>query len=506
MVQLNTSSYWLDTAPTRAFPSLDRDLRVDVAIVGGGITGITAAYLLKASGINVALLERSTCAAGDTGSTTAHLAMVTDVLLTNLVKNFGRDTATAVWDAGQIAIDRIESHIQSESIDCDFRRVPGFLHEALTGNGLPPAELEKQSELAKDLGFAASFVRQIAPLNVTGARFEGQGLFNPRKYLNGLLRTISGDGSYVFEHTPVDEVAESPLTLTAGAHKVSCDRVVLGTHTPRMGNSGMIAATLLQSKVALYNSYAIAGRLPSGHITPGLYWDTAEPYHYLRVESQPGGDFAIFGGADHKTGQVTDTAACYESLVVTLRRFAPTFELSHRWSGQVVESVDGLPFVGETSKGQFIATGFGGNGMTFGTIAAMMARDAVLGRSNPWREIFEPGRTSVRAGAWDYLRENKDYVYYMIRDRIASQHASTLRGIRPGEGRVVEIDGRLVAASRDSQGVISLRSAICTHLGCEVHWNQAETTWDCPCHGSRFKANGSVIGGPADRPLPEADV
>ena len=504
MVQLNTSSYWVETTPTQAFSSLDRDLRVDVAIVGGGITGITAAYLLKAAGINVALLERATCASGDSGYTTAHLTMVTDVLLTDLVKSFGRDTATAVWDAGQIAIDRIEAHIRAEVIECDFRRVPGFLHEAVAGDGLPPTELEKEAQQAKELGFAASLVRQVAPLGVTGVRFEGQALFHPRKYLNGLLRAIPGDGSYVFEHTAVDEVVESPLTLTARGHKIACDRVVLGTHTPRMGNSGMMAATLLQSKLALYNSYAIAGRVPAGHIPPGLYWDTADPYHYLRIDSQPGGDIAIFGGADHKTGQVTDTSSCYASIERTLRRVAPTFELTHRWSGQVVESVDGLPFIGETSPGQFVATGFGGNGMTFGTIAGMMARDAVLGRSNPWREIFDPGRTSVRAGAWDYLRENKDYVYYMIRDRIASRHATTLRGLRPGEGRVVEIAGQPVAASRDSQGVVSLLSAICTHMGCEVHWNQAEATWDCPCHGSRFKADGSVISGPTDTPLPEA--
>ena len=164
-------------------------------------------------------------------------------------------------------------------------------------------------------------------------------------------------------------------------------------------------------------------------------------------------------------------------------------------------SVDGLPFIGETSPGQFVATGFGGNGMTFGTIAGMMARDAVLGRANPWREIFDPGRTSVRAGAWDYVRENTDYLYYLIRDRVASRHPRTLRSLRPGEGRVIDMDGRLVAASRDARGVLTLRSAICTHMGCEVHWNQAEMTWDCPCHGSRFKADGSVISGPADSPL-----
>jgi glycine/D-amino acid oxidase-like deaminating enzyme/nitrite reductase/ring-hydroxylating ferredoxin subunit len=504
MVQLNTSSFWVDTTPPQAFPSLDRDVTVDVAIVGAGITGITAAYLLKAAGLNVAVLERSTCGSGDTGCTTAHLTMVTDVLLSNLVKNFGRDTATAVWDAGHIAIDRVENHIQTEGIDCDFRRVPGFLLEALAGEGLPAQELEKQAQLARELGFAASLVRQIQPFGLSGVRFEGQGVFHPRKYLQGLLRTIAGHGSYVFEQTAVDEFSEMPLMLKAHGHRVSYDSVVLATHTPRMGNSGKLASTLLQSKLALYSSYAIAGRVPSGQLAAGLYWDTADPYSYLRVESQPGSDFAIFGGADHKTGQVTDTSSCYESIERMLRRFAPTFELTHRWSGQVVESIDGLPFIGETAHRQFVATGFGGNGMTFGTIAGMMARDAVVGRSNPWREMFDPSRTSVRAGAWDYLKENRDYVYYMIRDRIASRHAVTLRGLRPNEGRVVEIDGRLVAASRDSQSVITLRSAICPHMGCEVHWNQAEATWDCPCHGSRFKPDGSVIAGPADGPLPEA--
>jgi glycine/D-amino acid oxidase-like deaminating enzyme/nitrite reductase/ring-hydroxylating ferredoxin subunit len=502
MVQLSTSSYWVDTAPTQAFPSLDRDVRVDVAIVGGGITGITAAYLLKSAGVNVAVLERSRCASGDTGYTTAHLTMVTDALLTSLVKNFGRDTATAVWDAGQIALDRIEEHIQIEAIECDFRRVPGFLHEALAGSGLPPSELERQVHLATELGFPASFVRQITPLGVTGARFDGQGLFHPVKYVHGLLRGIPGNGSHVFEQTAVDDVNESPLTLTTGPHKVSCDYVVFGTHTPRMGKQGMVAATVMQSKLALYSTYAIGGRLPRGRIAAGLYWDTADPYHYLRVESQPDSDLAIFGGGDHKTGQIEATEACYASIERTLRRFAPTFELTHRWSGQVVESVDGLPFIGETSPGQFVATGFGGNGMTFGTIAGMMARDAVLGRANPWREIFDPGRTNVRAGVWDYVRENKDYLYYLIRDRVASRHPKTFQSLRRGEGRVAEVDGRLAAVSRDARGVLTMRSAICTHMGCQVHWNQAEMTWDCPCHGSRFKPDGSVISGPADSPLP----
>ena len=500
MVQLNTSSYWADTTPTQAFPSLDRDLRVDVAIVGGGITGITAAYLLKSAGVNVAVLERSRCASGDTGYTTAHLTMVTDAPLTSLIKHFGRDTATAVWDAGLIAIDRIEEHVQTEAIDCDFRRVPGFLHEALAGSGLPPSELERQVHAATELGFAASFVRQIAPLGVTGARFDGQGLFHPRKYLDGLLRAIHGDGSHVFEHTAVDDVNES-FTLRAGPHKVFCDYVVLGTHTPRVGKQGMVAATVMQSKLALYSSYAIAGRLPAGRIAPGLYWDTADPYHYLRVESQPGSDFAIFGGADHKTGQVTNTENCYQAVEKTLRRVAPNVELTDRWSGQVLQTIDGLPFVGETADRQFTVTGCAGNGMTFGTLGAMMARDAVLGRPNPWRELLDPRRNNVRSGAWNYVRENKDYLYYMLRDQLARRHSALIGHLRPGQGKVVSLNGQRVAAYRDEQGVVAVRSAICTHMACEVHWNQAETTWDCPCHGSRFKTDGSVISGPAESPL-----
>jgi Rieske Fe-S protein len=233
-----------------------------------------------------------------------------------------------------------------------------------------------------------------------------------------------------------------------------------------------------------------------------LYWDTSDPYHYLRVEPHDGHDYAIFGGADHKTGQQPNTLACFGKLEATLRRVLPEFESMDRWSGQVVETNDGLPYVGENASRQFVATGFGGNGMTFGTLAAVMARDAVLGRANPWREIFAPQRTSVRAGTWDYLKENKDYAYYMLRDRVFAKHAKSVSSVRPGQGKVVYLDDKRVAVYRDAQGVLSMVSAACTHMDCEVHFNAAETSWDCPCHGSRFRVDGSVISGPAERPLP----
>lgn len=503
---LDAKSYWIRTAPLPSFAPLERNLTVDVAVVGGGLVGISTAHLLKSSGLTVALLERGDCAAIDTGHTTAHLTMVTDEGIADLVRNFGRDTASAVWGAGRLAIDHIEANVALEGIDCGFRRVPGFLHTALEGAGLSKDELRHEARLAADLGFQSSFVENITPLQAGGARFEHQALFHPRKYLAGLVGTIPGDGSHVFERTAVDEVRGSPLTVSANGHSVSCSYLVLATHVPLMGKSSPLGAALLQSKLAPYTTYAIGGRLPHDTLEHALYWDTADPYHYLRVEPHEGGDFAIFGGADHKTGQDTGTRAHWEELHATLRRVVPAFELTDHWSGQVVETNDGLPYIGETADRQFVATGFAGQGMTFGTVSALMARDVILGRPNPWREIFDPHRKKVRGGTWDYLKENKDYAYYMLRDRIFAKHATSLRAVRPGRGTVLDLDGHRVAVYRDERGTINACSAICTHMGCEVHFNDAETTWDCPCHGSRFRVDGSVIAGPAETPLAQTTL
>ena len=499
---LDTHSYWIRTAALPAYGSIDRDVTVDVAVLGGGLVGITTAYLLKLAGLRVALLERGQCAAIDTGHTTAHLTMVTDEFITDLVKNFGRDTAAAVWHAGRIAIDAIDANVAMEDIDCEFRRVPGFLHQPWDGGGLTAEQLHDQAKTASELGFDASFVPTISPFNVAGVQFGEQALFHPRKYLAGLLRAVDGDGSFVFEHSPAEEVRDEPLAVTSGAYTVACGHVVVATHTPRVGRASVLGTTLLQSKLAPYTSYAIGGYLPAGRVPHGLYWDTTEPYHYLRVEPAGDRDYAIFGGADHKTGQVDDTQQCYSQIERTLRSTLPEFDLADRWSGQVVETNDGLPYIGENASRQFVATGFAGNGMTFGTIAALMARDWVLGRSNPWRDIFDPHRKSVRGGTWDYLKENKDYAYYMLRDRIFARHAKSVQSVRPGEGKVVYLDDKRVAVYRDAHGTLSMVSAACTHMDCEVHFNAAETTWDCPCHGSRFRVDGSIIAGPAERALP----
>jgi Rieske Fe-S protein len=268
-----------------------------------------------------------------------------------------------------------------------------------------------------------------------------------------------------------------------------------------MGKTNIASATLLQTKLYLYTSYVVGGRIAKGTVPDMLFWDTASPYHYLRLDDRGDHDFVIFGGNDHKTGQAEDTVRCFERLEAAARRAVPSLDITRRWSGQVIETNDGLPFIGESSSHQFAATGYAGNGMTFGTLAGMMADDACAGRKNPWQELFDPGRTKVRGGAWDYLKENVDYPYYMIRDRIVGPQGTSLRALQTGEGKVLDNAGERVAASRGADGRVTMVSPVCTHMGCLVEWNRAEKTWDCPCHGSRFLPDGQVLAGPAETPL-----
>jgi Rieske Fe-S protein len=338
-----------------------------------------------------------------------------------------------------------------------------------------------------------------------GIRFSGQARFHPRKYLAGVARAISDRGGMIFEHTSAEEFSDAPLSLKANGHTIKCGYVVVATHTPVVGNAGMIGATLFQTKLALYTSYVVGGRIEKGRLPDALFWDTAAPYHYLRIEPHRDHDVVIFGGEDHKTGQVDKTSACFERLERTMRAVADKVEITHRWSGQVIETPDGLPYIGETADRQFAGTGFSGNGMTFGTLTAMMATDRLLGVMNPWTDLFDPSRKKIVGGAWNYVTENKDYPYYLVRDRFAGAEGRSLREVPRGSGRVLSLDGKHVAVYRDADGSRTKRSAICTHMGCTVSWNDAERTWDCPCHGSRFKLDGSVISGPAESPLKRID-
>jgi len=499
--EVDTQSYWTDSAPVSRYPRLDRNLTVDVAIIGAGITGLTAACLLKKSGRRVAVIDRRRCGGVDSMSTTAHVTCVTDEDLGALVRHFGRDHAWAAWDAGLAAIEQIDRIVREDDIDCEWTWVNGYKHAVAGASTADADHLREEARLAADLGFDAVYVDQVPFFGVPGVEYRGQAKFHPRKYLAALARLVDGDGSYVFEHTESEEVTDDPLSVCANGHTISCRDIVIATHTPLMGKTNMASALALQTKLYLYTSYAIGGRLPSGLVPEACFWDTADPYHYLRVDRHRGFDVAIYGGRDHKTGQSDATADCFAALEQDALAVLPQLTITHRWSGQVVETNDGLPFIGETSAHQFAATGYAGNGMTFGTLAGMMAHDFVVGRKNPWRDLFDPARTKIRGGTWDYIKENIDYPYYLIRDRFAGPEGRSLRAVRRGEGKIVELEGHRVAAYRSEQGKVTTLSPVCTHLGCEVRWNDAEHTWDCPCHGSRFTPTGGVLAGPAETPL-----
>ncbi|HEX3730450.1 MAG TPA: FAD-dependent oxidoreductase [Opitutaceae bacterium] len=385
-------------------------------------------------------------------------------------------------------------------IPCDFAWVPGYLHSVRRGDKEAEADIARELAAAQSLGISAFYSPRIPLFQAPAAAFPHQALFHPFKYLTGLLRRMRGSRCQVFEHSAAEEILDKPSAVEVNGHRIRCGWVILATHNPLMGRTGVGAALLLQTKLNLYTSYALGGRIPRNSVPAASYWDTATPYHYLRVDSRRTHDYAILGGEDHKTGQ-GDEAAAYRRLGSYWRRLFPGSPVDKRWAGQVIETNDGLPYIGATADRQFAATGFAGNGMTFGTLGAIMACDAVLGRANPWSGLFDPHRKKLRGGTWRYIRENADYPYFMARRWLAGAEAKSLDQVRPGTGEIVRVQGKKVAAYRDPAGKLSLCSPICTHLQCIVRWNSADQTWDCPCHGSRFRATGEVISGPAEQSL-----
>ncbi len=499
---MDTAPYWLTTASSHSFPSVSKALTVDALIVGGGITGVTTAYLLNRAGMSVALIDRDQIGHIDTGHTTAHLTSVTDVRLNELVENFGADHARAVWDAGAAAIEQIEEISKREEIDCEFTRVPGYLHAPIAAEG--EAERQKfkdDAALANDFGFDAAYLDSVPHMARPGVRFSNQAKFHPLKYLFGLASRMADGNSFIFEESEAGEFDKEKRRAKVNGHWINYGLVILATHNPLLGESSVLSGMTFQTKLALYTSYVVGAKIPRGTLPIASFWDTADPYLYLRVDRKADEDYAILGGEDHKTGQVEETEDRYRRLEDKLRRIAPGAIVNHRWSGQVIETNDGLPFIGESTLGQFIGTGFAGNGMTFGTLTAMMAADWVAKKRNPWNDLFSPWRKKLKGGAWDYFKENADYPYYLLKTRLAAAEGESVSALAPSEGKILKVNGRKIAAYRDDSGKIEKCSAVCTHMGCIVRWNSAERTWDCPCHGSRFRTDGSVISGPAETSL-----
>lgn len=488
-------SLWIATAPGTAYPPLRGDLEVDVAIVGSGITGITAAGLLKAAGLRVALLEAGRAARGVTGHTTAHLTEVVDCSFEDLIETFGLDGARLALASTRAAVEHIARAVRRLKLRCDFQRVAGYKYAEGRG-GLDA--LGEEHEAARRIGLATSVVKDVPlPFRTAGAlRFDRQAQFHVRRYLLPQAARIPGGGCHLFEDTLALEVKDGePCRVVTERGTVTARDVILATHAPLDNKT-------IQTKVAQYQSYVVACRI-AGPAPKGLFWDDEDPYHYIRSQPASRGDVVLIGGEDHKVGQEDDTEGRYQALLDYARDRFEVRGVDYRWSAQTVEPMDGLPYIGrDTGAGHvFVATGFSGTGMTFGTVSALLLASLVRGRAHPWAELFDSGRLKPARSAGPFLKENVDYPTYLVRDRLARPKGRSPSDVRRGGGKVLLVDGERVAVSRDEKGAVRAVSAVCTHMGCLVRWNGAERSWDCPCHGSRFDATGRVVHGPASRDL-----
>lgn len=489
----STDCIWQFPADAPAYAPLSHDFQVDVAVVGGGITGVTAASLLKRAGLTVALLEARTLGSGVTGGTTAHVTEAVDTRYHEIEKSFDREAARLVRESGRSAIEQIAALAELVGVPQAFERVPGVLFaEQVEQRG----ELEQEFEAARRAGATVELSAVALPFPTAAAlHFANQGQLSPLVYLEALARTIPGAGSAIFEHTLVEDVEVGPplRARTLRGPVVRANHLIYATHAaPVVGP--------FQTKIAQYRSYVCSGPLPKP--LRGLYWDMLDPYHYVRSFEHNGVSQLIVGGGDHKTGYSPKTApdAAFDDVIEFAARFGVT--ATRRWSAQVVEPVDGLPFIGRLNDHEpiFYATGFSGNGMTFGTLSAMLLRDAVLGNANPYAELYRATRFKPLAALAPLIEENAAFPARLVKDRL-SVEAHSLAEIQPGDGKVVRAGREKLAVYRDSAGALHALSARCPHMGCNVTFNRVELSWDCPCHGSRFKTDGSVLDGPATKPL-----
>jgi glycine/D-amino acid oxidase-like deaminating enzyme/nitrite reductase/ring-hydroxylating ferredoxin subunit len=494
---MDSQSLWLATSPpSPTYPrgdDLPSGLHVDVVIVGGGITGITTALLLQRAGKKVAILEARRVAEGDSAKTTAHLTEAVDARYHRLAKDFGAEAAREVARSSRAAIEQIVALAAEHGVACDLKRVPGYLYSESESD---LEMLHTEYEAAKSAGVDVDMTRDV-PLPfraVAAVRFPNQGELHVRKYLVPLAEAVVAGGGLVFESARVTDIHDGePCKVTLeGGQTITAGDVVMAAHAP-------LNRVAIQTKIAHYRSYAIAfpAKVDVAH---ALYWDTSDPYHYTRTQTIDGQRWLIVGGEDHKTGQNHDTLGCYARLAAYASERFGEVKIGHQWSGQIIEPMDGLPFIGKNPGASHvrIATAYSGNGMTFGTLAAMLLSDQVLGRDNPWSELYGASRVKPIAGAKDFVRENLDVPMHLIGDRLKKAEASSLDEVGRGEGKIVRLGGEKLAVFRDAGGDVHAFSPVCPHLGCHVDFNTAEKTWDCPCHGSRFgSTDGAVINGPA---------
>lgn len=496
-----SSALWTATAQVPPNPPLPGDTQADVCVIGGGIAGLTAAYLLLKEGRSVLLIDALDVGAGETGRTTAHF-FPPDERYFEIARRFGDDKAAMLRDSYAQATDLVERIVQSEQITCDFRRLDGYL----VPSGPHGAEVvDKEHAATVTLGIDVARLLRVPGLDWdTGPAlcFHRQAQFHPVKYLAGLLRAVKRLGGQVHGGTRARELSSSAqgVVVTTERGTIRARAVVVATNTP------FNTRVVMHTKVTGYHSYVVGLKVPRGALQPFLLWDTGDPYYYVRLDAQEEAqphDILIVGGQDHKVGQDGTPQHRYDEIEAWARqRFPQAQEVAYRWSGEVMEPADGVAYLGRApgEKGEvYLITGDSGNGMTHCTVGAMLVTDLIQNRTNPWVPLYNPARKPVRSLGGYMLEQANTLAQYA--DWLQGGEVSAPDRIPPGEGALIRDGLKLMAVHRADEGKLTFLSAACPHMGCAVHWNSGEKSWDCPCHGSRFDIEGKVLHGPSAAPL-----
>lgn len=505
----HTIPSWTQLVSRPDFGPLNQSEHADVCVVGAGIAGLMTAYLLAREGKRVIVLDEGPIGAGQTERTSAHLASANDDRFTEIERIHGEEGARIAYESHAAAIDLIESIVRDENIECDFSRLDGLLFPAA---GEKSDNLDRELQAAHRAGFTdASIVDRI---DIAGQsmgpclRFGRQARFHPLKFLYALAQAARNKGVQIFTGCRVKDVQGTDTKNNIPAHaiiddgptRVTADAVVVATNTPAPINDWMGIYT----KQASYRTYIIAARVPRGAFPDLLWWDNEDPYHYVRLETaspetigREDHDLLIIGGEDHKVGQFPKDGAPFAELEIWARKKFPILgEITHRWSGQVQEPADHVAFIGAAPTkfpNVYVITGDSGMGLTHGALGAQLITDLIQHRANPWASLYNPSRKTLTG---DFVTENlnavKHFSEYLTPGDIKSEEQ-----LEPGHGAIIRHGAKKVAVYRDPAGALHTISAACTHMGCIVHWNDIEKSWDCPCHGSRFDATGKVVMGPA---------
>jgi glycine/D-amino acid oxidase-like deaminating enzyme/nitrite reductase/ring-hydroxylating ferredoxin subunit len=498
-VQLTSApqSLWLATTPASNYPTLAKDITVDVAVVGGGLAGISTAWFLKQEGYRVVVLEADGICQGTTGHSTAKITAQHDLIYVEIITQFGEELAQQYADANQAAVRQMAELVEKLEIDCDFQWKPAYVY---TQQDDYVKRIEKEAKAATRLGIEAEYLDKLdLPFPVKAAlRFPGQARFHPRKYVLGLARQIPGQGSEIYEQTKataIEEGSPASTVVTDQGFKVKAEKIVLASHFPFHDGLGLYFARMYPER-----SYILALRCGE-QLADGMYVTAEDPGRSLRSYRDGDEELLMVGGEHHKTAQGQEEDVHYENLLNFARDNFPIKELVYRWSAQDYTTVDKLPYIGAIRPGVenfYVATGFRKWGISSSTVAALLIRDLIKWGNSPWQDVFSPGRGLKLNSLGKLVSINANVAKELVAGKLKSPDAGE---VAPGEAKVVVREGRKYGAYRDEGGQLHVLDITCTHLGCELKWNAAEKTWDCPCHGSRFSYQGEIVEGPALKPL-----